>query len=363
MSTMLTTVQRARRTYRTLRPYGARHRVHLVEGAIATLVLVASRLAFPWPLRGLMEIVFHKGSRGRGATVVALVPHVGDPVWWLVGSFVAIILLWGVSESLQRLTFTRFAVGLVRDSRAAALTRLPAAAKDRPAGDLIAAVTGDAARVKSGVKGILIGTSRNGAFFAGVTIIVSLIDPLIGLVFLSSGAATVLVATLGAWRSSRITRRSRRRESELTDELHSYFTGTSELPVAAADTTRPPDSKVTRVEGITTFTIHAVLAGATCAILYLAVQAGRNGHLSAGSVFTILAYVMLMHNKTVGFGRRIIRSGRLLASAERLASLLTHQDTPPPPTNVVQLGNPNPTGPGSHPHTAGPDNNPHRLVW
>lgn len=322
MNEILRTARRARKAYRTLAPYGRPYRRRLIEGSLATLLLVACRLAFPWPLRGLMEIVFHQGVRGRGATVAALVPHTGDPMWWLVGSFVVIILLWGVSESIQRLAFTRFAVGLVRDAKAAAFEQLPRAAETREAGDLIAAVTGDVARVKSGVKTILIGTSRNAVFFIGVTIIVSLIAPLIGLVFFAGGIATVAVGALGAWRSSRIVRRSRKREGVLTDELHRYFAGTAELPDSGGDPERRPDSKVTRVEGITTFAVHAVLAATTCGILVLAVDAGRSGRLSPGSVFTILAYIMLMHNKTVGFGRRIIRGGRLLPSAERVAGLV-----------------------------------------
>ena len=342
MSEIARTVGRARRAYKTLAPYGRPHRRYLIEGTCATLILVACRLAFPWPLRGLMDIAFQQGARARGAVVVGFVPRVGDPVWWLVGSFVAIILLWGLSESMQRLTFTRFAVGLVRDSRAAALTRIPAAAEHREVGDLMAAVTGDAARVKSGVKTILIGTSRNAAFFVGVAIILFLIYPLVGIVFLASGAATIIVGALGAWRSSRITRRSRRRDVGFTDDLHRYFSGTSTLPRPAADLTQKPDSKVTRVEGITTFSIHVVLAASTCAILILTIQAGQSGRLSPGAVFTVFAYVLLMHNKTVGFGRRIIRGGRLLPSAERLASLLTKQD----PDLPLRRDDLQPAGPG-----------------
>jgi ATP-binding cassette subfamily C protein len=324
-------VRRARRAYAALAPYGRPHRRQLLQGAAATLVLVACRLAFPWPLRGLMEIVFHQGTRANG--VVGLVPRTGDPVWWLVGSLVAIILLWGISESFQRLTFTRFAVGLVRDSREAVLARIPAT--DRKAGDLISGVTGDASRVKSGVKSVLIGTSRNGAFFVGVTIIICLIDPLLGAVFLAGGLLTMVVGTLGAWRSARIARRSRKRESGFTHDLHRYFGGEAELPNRASDPDRRPDSKVMRVEVITTFCVHAVLAASTCTILVLAVDAGRSGSLSAGSVFTILAYILMMHNKTVGFGRRIVRGGRLLPSAERLAKLVSGPAADVPPSGAV----------------------------
>src|SRR3954469_4889367 len=173
VNNVATTFRRARKAYATLAPYGKPYRKHLIEGTIATIILVACRLAFPWPLRGLMEIVFGQAVRG-GATVVGLVPKTGDPVVWLIGSFVVIILIWGVSESVQRLTYTRFAVGLVRDARATALKKIPAAERKSEAGDLIAAVTGDASRVKSGIKSVLIGTSRNAAFFVGVTVIVSL---------------------------------------------------------------------------------------------------------------------------------------------------------------------------------------------
>ena len=59
------TLRQSRSAYRFLAPYGRPHRSHLVQGGLLTLVLVAARLAFPWPLRGLMEIVFQSGAPGR----------------------------------------------------------------------------------------------------------------------------------------------------------------------------------------------------------------------------------------------------------------------------------------------------------
>lgn len=325
MTQVRTTVRRARTAIRILRPYGRAHRRHLVEGTLATIVLVAARLAFPWPLRGLIQLVFHQNATtattGRGATVLALVPRTGDPVVWLVGAFAAIILIWGVSESLQRLAFTRYAVGLVRDVQAAAVRRLPAAARrGQGAGDLISTVTSDASRLKTGVKSILIGMSRNGLFFLGVAVIVMLIDPLIGFVFLAGGLATIAAGAVGAWRSSMIVRRSREREGKLTDDLHQFFSGAAQLS-KPAPATRRANSKANRVEGLTTLAVHAMLGASTCTILVLTIQAGRNGSLSSGAVFTILAYIMLMHNKTVGLGRAIVRLGRVLPSAERIARL------------------------------------------
>ena len=42
-----------------------------------------------------MEIVLHQNTSGRAQTVVSLVPRRGDPVLWLIGAFVVIILVWG----------------------------------------------------------------------------------------------------------------------------------------------------------------------------------------------------------------------------------------------------------------------------
>jgi len=330
MTQVRTTLRRARTTVRVLRPFGRPHRRHLIEGGVATVVLVAARLAFPWPLRGLLEVVFPQTPTGRGGAVLALVPRVGAPVIWLVGSFALIVLIWGVAESLQRLAFTRYAVGLVRDVQKAALRHLPAAAqRGQGAGELISTVTSDAARVKSGIKSILIGMSRNGGFFLGVAVIVSLIDPLIGAVFLVGGLATALAGGIGAWRSSMIIRRSRQREGELTEDLHQFFSGSAELSQPAPDSRRA-DSKATRVESLTTLAVHAILGASTCTILVLTIHAGRSGALSAGSVFTILAYILLMHNKTVGLGRAIVRLGRVLPSGERIARLAKSRRGPAP---------------------------------
>lgn len=343
MKDLAQTWRRAREAYGMLAPYGGPHKRFLLQGLMATVVLVGARLAFPWPLRGVMEIVFAKNAPGHGQGVVALVPGTGDPMWWLVGSFFAIIVIWALSEAAQRLAFTRFAVGLTRDARAAALRRLRVAASGKP-GDLISTITGDIARVKTGIKSILIGGLRNGAFFVGVTIILGWIDPLISLVFFGSGVATLIVGLLGAWRASHPAGRSRKREGAFTTVLHGFFKGKKKLPKPTHDT-KPPDSKSTRIEGNTTIAIHLVLAVFIGVILILTIQAGRAGTLSPGSVFTVLAYTMLMHNKTVSFGRRIIRGGRMLPSAERVAALAGPFSDGPPSGN--RKADPRPEPPDS----------------
>jgi ABC-type multidrug transport system fused ATPase/permease subunit len=329
MTQARTTLRRAATTFRTLAPYGRPYRRHLASGGAATLVLVGARLAFPWPLRGLLEVTFPQSAASRGGTVVALLTGFGDPVVWLVGSFALIVLVWGTSEAVQRLEFTRYSTGLMRDVQKAALRRVPKAVKSgQSAGDLISTATSDSALVKTGVKSILISISRNGGFFLGVAVIVMLISPLIGVVFLAGGLATIATGAVGAWRSSMIIRRSRLRQGQLTEELHQLLSGTPQVStVPTASKASKPDSKSSRIEGVTTLVVHILLGLCTCLILVLTVRAGRDGSLTPGSVFTILAYILLMHNKTVALGRSIVRLGRVLPSAERIARLAKRKAT------------------------------------
>jgi ABC-type transport system involved in cytochrome bd biosynthesis fused ATPase/permease subunit len=213
---------------------------------------------------------------------------------------------------------------------------------------------------------VLIGTTRNGLFFLGVATILLLIDPDIGLVFVAGGILSLLVACVGAHHAARLTRRFRRNETALTSRLHRTLAraaaaerdpdgeGTTHKPAG-----RPADSKLSRIEGATTITIHLILAATTCAILVLAIHAGRVGSVSPGEVFIVLIYVTLMHNKTVSLGRLIVRLGRVVTSAERLAAVSTSKRRRGRPAGPTRDGAASPTlAPATTAASPGPDRPP-----
>jgi ABC-type multidrug transport system fused ATPase/permease subunit len=325
--------RRAVIAWRGIAPFARPHRGALVPGLLGALGIVAARLAFPWPLRGVLELTLHNGG-ARGAAVSGLVPAGADPALWLTGSFVVIIAVWALAEYVQRLAFARFASGTVRDARDAAIQRLEAkGTTSRDPGEMLARIMGDSQRLKSGIRSVLVGTTRNGLFFLGVAAILLLIDLNIGLVFVAGGVLSVVVACVGAHHAARLTRKFRRRESALTGRLHRLLARgaqaaagderdpAEELVTKDKPAGRPADSKLSRIEGYTTIAIHFVLAAMTCAILVLAIHAGRAGSVSPGEIFIVLIYVTLMHNKMVSFGRMIVRLGRVVTSAERLAGV------------------------------------------
>src|SRR4029453_17248173 len=104
--------KKSRRSLGMLRPYGRIHRPWLVKGTVATIGLVLLRLALPSPLQGVLEVLMpHPGKHAH----LAWVPSWGDPILWLVGGFVLLVLGVGIAEMLQRICMAKFATHTVHD--------------------------------------------------------------------------------------------------------------------------------------------------------------------------------------------------------------------------------------------------------
>jgi len=307
-----------------LSPSIQRHRRYLVTGSIGTLFVVACRLAYPWPLRGVLEEAFNTKKGG----VSALVPDSGDPVVWLVGVFLIIVIIQGLAELVQRVSFARFSIGLTRDVRSEILTKLGRGGERPDTGDAIARIIGDSARFKSGLKGVLIRLTQNGTFFVGVCVMLFIIDYRLGVVFLTGGVVLLGVAGWGASRVNKVARRLRRKEGELAGQMHKALSGDIKELAELDDSEKraaKAEAKTTRMEGLTIWAVHVLLGITVCGVLALGLHDVRTGRIAAADLFTVLFYLLQVHNPTVRLGRQAMRVGRVLASAERLLKLLDRE--------------------------------------
>jgi ABC-type multidrug transport system fused ATPase/permease subunit len=314
-----------------MRPEIRRHRRFMLVGTAGSLVVVACRLAYAWPLKGVLDTA--SGTQ-KHAFVDHLAPPGVDPVFGLIALFLVIAVLQGVGEYFQRVWFARFSIAVSRDVRGRAMTTLARdGAKGKKArGEAVSRVVGDTSRLKSGIKGVLIRYTQNGVFFVGVFIALSIIDARLGLVFLLGGAAIAAAAGIGAARVSRIAGRLRKKEGRLVADMHAMLAGGGAAQESSGDAR--VEAKAARAQQEAVLAVHALLGLTVCSVIALAVHDARTGVIPSSDLVLVLFFLVQVHNPVLKLGRSTMRLGRALASAERLLDLA---DRPAQPAAQLQF--------------------------
>jgi len=207
--------QKWRRILRELAPFTRRHWRMFVLGATAALAVVGIRLAIPWLFHAALNpwlSQFDQTASAAGVLSRDYMPLLLGGALWLM--FFGL----GFADHRERLCFARFAIGTLRDIRAAAF-RAAMRAEKRPAtarsGDLVSRLVGDTARMKAGLKGFLIHVATNGVLFFGGTVVLLWLHLGLGLVFATAGLAIALATTIGAAAIFRRALKYRIREGQL----------------------------------------------------------------------------------------------------------------------------------------------------
>jgi ABC-type multidrug transport system fused ATPase/permease subunit len=308
---------------RALVPFGLRHGRVLGQGLFFTCLLVGTRLALPLPLTGIVE-----RSSARSSPR-ALIAGWADPVALLAVGFVSLALMAGLAEHYQRLAFAHFAGRSVSDARAAALARIGQTSGDGPT-DLAAEVIVDSARVKQGLKGLLNHIVLNCLLVLGACIALASVDTQLGVVLFAGAGTVVALAILGATRVAAVAAEHRHGEVLLSGVIPDLVSGGRGEPdieelsdLRGLDlASAKADINMSRCEGRTTCAVHVVLTLTAAAVLAVGVGASDAGRLGNGSLFTVVAYLLLVYGPGVRLARQITRIGSLLVSAKRLGLVL-----------------------------------------
>jgi ABC-type multidrug transport system fused ATPase/permease subunit len=298
-------------------PLARRHRRMLGRGLLFTALLVGARLALPLPLT---EIVDHSASLRTGSS---------SPVWLLAAGFVSLALVAGLAEHHQRLAFAHFAGRSIGDGRDAALAAVQRDEGDA-SGDLTTQVVGDSLRVKQGLKGVLNHITVNGLLVVGVCAALALTDVRLGVVQLSGAIVLSVLAVAGAIRVARVAAEHRDSETELARSVHRLAARQGADDQAATVSavrdldaeSGAADTAMTRWEGLTTWAVHVVLAGTGAVVLTLGVSSVQAGEMSTGTLFAVMAYLLVLHGPAIRFARQITRTAPLLVSARQLGLVL-----------------------------------------
>ena len=319
------------RVTRVVAHFGRGHRPAFWRGCLAALLMLGARLATPWPAHALMHY-WKMGHHARERAEAHAIPGLDWSVT-LGLAFLGLLAALGFADAMLRLQFARFSIGTMRDMRSAAMRAALDAAGSHEArpGDLVARLVGDTARVKAGLKGFLVHVAPNGALYFGVTVILMCLNLQLGLVFGLAGLGTALVTITGARAMYRKSKKYRRKEGKLADQIDETIrTGkTAKAFKAANKSSGRHEAKLTRIQSLTTWCNYVVIGLAILGAIWIGTQQIAVGALETRDMVLFLMYALIIRGPTVRLARQGSRLGKTVATASRVVKILYREPDDP----------------------------------
>lgn len=310
-----------RKLWPSLVDYARPHRRAFLIGLFTALVVVGTRLLLPWPIRAMLQ----PWVDGDEAASIG-------QIWPAAALFLTVVLVMGFADLKARLWFARFSIGFVRDMRHdayRAAVGVGTSGRGAGAGELVARLIGDTARIKTGLKGFLVHVATNGVLFLGISTVLLWMYLPVGLVFAGAG----LVLGLGTWLGARAIYKSaasyRTKEGQLAEAIHESSMGTS-VSDSFAKVNRASgqhEASLTRIQGQTTWFAHGVFGIAVLLALWLCVKATTQGRLDSGDLLVLAMYAIVVRAPMVQLARQGSRTGKIVACTQRVMELV--ESAPP----------------------------------
>ena len=310
---------------RALAPHARQHLSWLIRGLLAAVLIVGLRLALPWPLRAVME-PFLSGQADHPIGALSWIPQGINPVIVMGAAFLLLLVALGYADLLERICFSRFAIGTVRDLRADAFkSMVHSDPLDRAmgSGEVVARLIGDTARIKVGLRGFLVHVATNGIMYVGVTVVLFLVDRTLAMVFAAGGLIVVTVTIVGLLQIRRQALKHRKKEGKLAETIVAASSESSGEAGFAKVNRSSGHHEVTlvKLQGRTTWLAHGIFGVAVFVALWMGTSAVSSGRMSGGDLFVFIAYALMVQRPTIQLSRQGARTGKVLACAERVAKL------------------------------------------
>lgn len=333
--------KRRQRAIRMIITFGGPHMGWLLRGAFATIGVVLFRLAMPWPLRGVMEVVFlHNVKEGRH--LENFLPGWGEPLLWLSAFYILFAIGLGVSEMFQRVNIMRFSAQTVHDMRAAAVRGAGSSTgkKRAASGDIVARIVGDSARIKAGLSGIMVHGLQNGLLFLLVSAVMLYISLQLGLIFLAAGLLALSIGLAGSTPVARVARKQRNKEGQYATAIQEGLEAGNldhQLEDINWSSTRK-EVRTTKLIARSSLYAHVVLASAVGLALWYGAHGVASGTIQPGELFLFIAYALTVHRRMVQVGRQAARSGKVLACTNRVGAIIApDNDATTSPQDVQEM--------------------------
>ncbi|MDP3909817.1 MAG: ABC transporter transmembrane domain-containing protein, partial [Gemmatimonadales bacterium] len=328
-------VRKMRDVAALLWPHARPHTGLLLGGAVLSALVVAFRIAQPWPLKWMLDLLT---DRPPHQILGGLVDNPELGIAALSVMYIGLTLLAGAAEYGQLITLAGLGNRVMYSFRAQLFThvlRQPLAFHEgREEGELLTRIVYDTARLRQGVNGLLTRVLQTIVTFLAMSVVLLWLDARLAAVLAVSGLVALLAMGRTSRRIVRAARKQRRREGRLASlvaedllgvrELHAYRTG--EIPDARFGRQNvqslKQEQKVRRLGAALLLRTEVLLALSVTLILWLGARAVQAGELTPGGLVLFVSYAVGLYRPFAQFARQTARSGKTFACAERLARIM-----------------------------------------
>jgi ATP-binding cassette subfamily B protein len=319
-------------------PHARLHKGLLLGGAGLSTLVVVFRVAQPWPLKWILDLLtdrpLHPVLAGLFVT-----PPIGIAA--LSGLYIGFTLLAATAEYGQLLTLAGLGNRVLYGFRTQLFThvlRQPLAFHEgREEGELLTRIVYDTARLRQGVNGLLTRVLQTVVTFVATSAVLLWLDPRLAAVLAATGVVALVAMGRIGRRIVRAARKQRRREGRLASlvaedllgvrELHAYRT--EEIPDARFTRQNlkslKQEQKVRRLGAVLLLRTELLLAFSVTLILWLGARAVQAGGLTPGSLVLFVSYAVGLYRPFAQFARQTARSGKTFACAERLTKIMNEK--------------------------------------
>jgi ATP-binding cassette subfamily B protein len=321
--------------------FGARHRRSLFLGLAFGVGVILIRLALPFMFKELLKPMLTGSSNHRQLARWIESGFIEQPLLfgWI---FLLLLTALGLVDFLARLKFAEFAIGTVRDLRARAFQSAMQQDPDirvHDAGEVVARLIGDTARVKEGLKGFLVHVATNGGLFVGASVVLLVINPLLGAILASAFALIGVITALGTWHVYARASKTRRKEGKLARSIHESLDSRdadSDFTVVNASSGHH-EAAITRLQGRTTWVAHIVFGFAVLMVVWLGMRMVSARELSTPDMLLFIMYALMTRAPMVQLTRQGTRTGKILACLNRLEELMSTTGTSAGPADLPAM--------------------------
>lgn len=332
-------------------PHARNYKALLSAGAVLSLGLIGFKLAQPWPLKWIIDIL------SKPNELPGWLRFQPDQAFLLLSlMYIGIAVLAGIADYWQRILLSGLGNRVIYSFRNKAfdhLFGLPASFHEKKTvGELVTRIVYDTSRLRRGVNGILIRSFQVIFTFILNVVVILIINWQIALIIGVIGTLALILMNRNGKRILSESRKNRRREGKLAAVVAEDMHGIREFQTFRPDKlsderfdrknkkSLASEQKVRKIAARMSAQVEILLAAGICVVLWVGAMAVNSGDLTVGSLVLISHYAVGLFGPFRRFARQAAQTGRTIACAERLTKIIEKESSITDAPGAPELSDP-----------------------